>query len=222
MHRAAWPRIEGVSTAPKQTKGERQAAARAAALAENQRREAAARRGRILAIALSIGGVLAVVALVTVLLVTSLRPAATIEGLETWDDLEQTHVPGDVDYPMSPPAGGPHFAGWLNCGVYSEPQVDEQVVHSLEHGAIWVTYAPDVPGGDLQRLAERLPAEYVVLSPYPGLDSPFAVSAWGAQLKFSDPRDPRFDDFVKEYWRSSDAPEPGAPCTGAIDGPGRR
>jgi hypothetical protein len=217
------PQNQGVSTAPRQSKAERRAAQRAAQLETFRKRETAARRSRIAIVALSVLGVLAVAAIVVVVIVVNIRPdAPPAQGVQTWSDLARTHVEGPVDYPMDPPAGGPHYPGWLNCGVYTEPQVNEQAVHSLEHGAVWVTYRPDLPAADVAAIAARLPSTYAVLSPYPGLDTPLAVSAWGAQLKFSDPADPAFDDFVQTYWRSPDAPEPTAPCTGAIDGPGKQ
>jgi hypothetical protein len=218
------PQNRRVSTAPKQTKADRRAEARAAQLETFKRKQAAEKRNRLLLIGLSILGVLAVVAVVATVIVvnTQSKPdPALLDTVQTWDDLEQTHVEGTVDYPMTPPAGGPHFAGWLNCGVYTEPQVDEQVVHSLEHGAIWIAYDPELPESDVATLRDRMPGSYAVLAPYPGLDAPIAVSAWGAQLKFADPGDPAFEAFVSKYWRSADAPEPGAPCTGAIDGPGK-
>lgn len=219
------PQNQGVSTPPKQSKAERQAAQRAAVLAENKRREQAAKRGRLAAIVLSIVGVLAVVAVIVVVIVVNIKPPADeieIEGLETFENLEQTHVEGTVEYAMTPPAGGPHFQAWLNCGVYTEPQPNEIAVHALEHGAVWITYRPDLPEADVQTLEATLPSTYGVLSPYPGLDTPVAISAWGAQLKVTDADDPRLQDFIDKYWRSADSPEPNAPCTGAIDGPGKK
>jgi hypothetical protein len=47
-----------------------------------------------------------------------------------------------VDYPQSPPVGGPHNPIWQNCGFYSKPVRDEYAVHSMEHGAVWITYSP--------------------------------------------------------------------------------
>ena len=35
------------------------------------------------------------------------------------------------------------------------------------------------------------------------------------------PDDERIADFVAKYWQSPQAPEPGAACTGGLDGPGR-
>jgi hypothetical protein len=84
-----------------------------------------------------------------------------------------------------------------------------------------VTYDPGLSAATLARLREYLPSSYVVLSPYVGLPSPIVLSAWNAQLSVDSPDDPRLARFFEEYWRSQNVPEPGALCTGGIDGPGR-
>lgn len=202
---------------------------RAAQLETFKKRQAAEKRGRIISRVLIAGAVVAVLAVVATVIVVANQPEPTAPAVadvaddlavETWTGLEQTHVTGTVDYEMDPPAGGPHNQVWLNCGVYSEPQVNENAVHDLEHGAIWITYDPALPESEIATLRERTPATYALLSPYPGLDAPIVVSAWGAQLKFNEADDPRLDDFITTYWQSPNAPEPGAPCTGGITGPG--
>lgn len=150
----------------------------------------------------------------------------TIDGLIDFGTLTGLHVETPVDYAaeygMTPPAGGDHWAGWLNCGVYSEPQENERAVHSLEHGAVWVTYDPEVvDAAGVDRLRASLPDTYIVLSPFPGLPTPVVASAWGYQVQLDGVDDPRLTAFVSQYWQSAEGPEPGAPCTGAIDGPGR-
>jgi hypothetical protein len=211
-----------VSTAPKQTKAQRQAEQRAAQLEAFKKRQVAEKRTRVLTIALSILAAVAVVAIVAVVIVINIQPKEPpADAVQTFPNLESTHVQGTVDYPMSPPAGGPHNPVWLNCGVYSEPVPNENAVHDLEHGAIWITYSPDLPASDLDALKGVTPDSYAVLSPYPGLDAPIAISAWGAQLKVTGPDDPQLQDFIDRYWRASDAPEPGAPCTGGLDAPGK-
>ncbi|MDX2376835.1 DUF3105 domain-containing protein [Microbacterium sp. LRZ72] len=148
-------------------------------------------------------------------------PGVEIDGVETFQN-DTTHVEGTVDYPQNPPAGGPHNQYWLNCGEYSEPQQNEYAVHSLEHGAVWVTYDPErVSGEDLETLRSHMPADYYLLSPYEGLDSPLALSAWNAQLTLDSVDDERIPQFFEEYWRSDQVPEPTAVCHGAIDGEGR-
>lgn len=146
---------------------------------------------------------------------------ASIEGVETFDN-GTDHVTGTVDYPQTPPAGGPHDQAWLNCGVYTDVQQNEHAVHSLEHGAVWITYdAEALTDDEVETLRGYVPGSYGLMSPYEGMDTPIAVSAWNAQLKVDSVDDPRIEQFFQAYWRSPDVPEPGSPCTGAIDGPGR-
>ena len=194
--------------------------------------QARAARNRLVAIVLSCVAGVVVLGLVVTFVITTNAPAGEasatdLSTVQTWDVPGAVHVdPQPVDYKaefgMDPPAGGPHWAGWLNCGVYTQPQQNERAVHALEHGAVWVTYDPDKVRGDaLAKLRDRLPDSYVVLSPYPGLDAPVVASAWGAQLKLTGADDKRLDAFIQKYWQSPDAPEPGAPCTGGVDGPGR-
>jgi hypothetical protein len=214
-----------VSTAPRQTKAQRQAEQRARQLETFTKKEAARKRNRILGIGLTVVGALAVVALVVAVIVVNSQPkpdtSALLTNVVTFDDLDATHVPGSVDYPMSPPAGGPHNAVWLNCGVYDQPVPNENAVHDLEHGAVWITYNPDLPDSDVAALKALTPSTYAVLSPYEGLDAPIAISAWGAQLKVTQPDDPSLRAFIDRYWKSADSPEPGAPCTGGVDAPGK-
>jgi hypothetical protein len=145
-----------------------------------------------------------------------------IEGVETFENTTE-HVEGEVDYEQSPPAGGPHNAIWLNCGIYDQPVPNENAVHSMEHGAIWVTYDADaLSDEELATLRAELPSSYVVLSPYEGLGSPIVLSAWNQQLKLDSADDERIGQFFEEYWRSQNVPEPNASCSGALDAPGKQ
>ena len=212
-------------------------ARRAEKVAALKKRQAAERRNRLIGIILGSVAALAVVALVITLVVTSGNSNNTdaqstdndvagtaddsIEGLMRFDDLTANHVAGTVDYTQTPPVGGDHNAVWLNCGVYSEPVPNENAVHDLEHGAVWVTYNPDeVTGDDLSALRDALPDTYITLSPWPDLESPVVASAWGAQIDLDGADDARLQQFIDMFWQSPDAPEPGAPCTGGVDGPG--
>lgn len=168
------------------------------------------------------------VALVTglvVFAVISTMPKSTpaaIEGVQTLSGLSANHVNGPVKYEQAPPAGGDHSQIPLNCAVYTEPVPNENAVHSLEHGAVWVAYDPQtVTGAQLEVLRKGIPSTYTILSPYEGLPAPVVASAWGAQLKASGTEDPRIKDFISKYRSAKSAPEPGAPCTGGLDGPGK-
>jgi hypothetical protein len=143
------------------------------------------------------------------------------EGVQTYDvGPAGQHTEGDVDYEQSPPVGGLHNPVWQNCGFYSEPIRDENAVHSLEHGAVWITYSPDLPQDEVERLRDLAQSEsYVLVSPYPGLDSPVVASAWGKQLRLESAEDPNLERFARAFSQGPQTPEPGAVCTGGIGNP---
>jgi Protein of unknown function (DUF3105) len=146
---------------------------------------------------------------------------AKIKGVQTYENTT-LHVTDPVDYPQTPPAGGPHNPVWLNCGIYSQPVPNENAVHSMEHGAIWVTYDADkLSASQLATLKSKLPSTYVVLSPFVGLPSPLVLTGWNHQLPLDSVDDPRIEQFFEEYWRNQNAPEPSAACTGGLDAPGK-
>jgi hypothetical protein len=220
-----------VPVPPEQTKKQLQEARRAEKVAEFKKKQATAKRNRIIGIvAASVGGAAVIGLVVTLVIVTSTPKVdpATIEiaDVQTWDDLPATHVEGTVDYQteygMTPPAGGEHNGVWLNCGVYTEPQTNENAVHALEHGAVWATYdASAVSEEDLNTLIGDLPSTYTLVTPYVGLPTPIVLSAWGAQIEVTSVDDPRIEKFVDKYWKSALLAEQGAACTGGIDGPGK-
>ncbi len=188
-----------------------------------RRKQAKTKRNR--SVGLLVGGITVVVAIsLIIFIITNGRGkgALTIEGVQTFTGLTANHVNGTVNYQQTPPVGGDHSGAWLNCAVYADPVQNENALHSLEHGAVWITYDPTVITGEqLTTLRKAIPKTYVILSPYQGLPSPIVASAWGVQLKVSQVNDPRITEFISKYRESKSGPEPGAPCTGGIDGPGK-
>lgn len=166
---------------------------------------------------------LALAAIIIVTLIVSSRPTQavkSIEGIQSFPDPERGHTTDPVTYDQAPPVGGIHNPAWVNCGVYSEPVQNENAVHSIEHGAIWIAYHPELAATEVQQLEAitRL-SGYRLLSPYPDLPSPIVLSAWGYQLQLEEADDPRLIDFLAKYERNPEGPEPGAPCTGGIGEP---
>lgn len=206
-------------------------ARRAEKVAALQKQMAVQRRNQRIGLAAAITGGALVLALVVGFVIVSATPPpgpadTTIKGLTTFGTLTATHVEGAVDYEaqygMNPPAGGDHNAAWLNCGVYDQPQRNENAVHALEHGAVWITYDADaLTAAQVAALRSEAPDTYSIVSPYPGLPAPVVVSAWSAQVQLDGVDDPRLETFIQKYWRAQTVPEPGAACTGAIDGPGK-
>jgi hypothetical protein len=144
----------------------------------------------------------------------------TISGVVTYSNLARTHVTGPVTYAQNPPVGGPHDPVWLNCGIYTSPVRNENAIHSLEHGAVWITYQPGLPQSAVQHLISVVHGHsYVILSPYPGLPTPVVASAWGLQLKLQSATDPRIAQFIQKYANGPQAPEPGGECSGGTGTP---
>lgn len=143
---------------------------------------------------------------------------AGLAAVRTYAGLVVDHTTADVDYPMTPPAGGPHDPVWLECGVYDVPVRDENAVHDLEHGAVWIAYAPDLGAADVRRLERSLP-QNGIMAPYPGLTAPVVVTVWGRQLALDGARDPRLGEFLATFGHSETAPEPDASCAGGSRDP---
>ena len=131
---------------------------------------------------------------------------------------DQAHVAGKVTYATVPPTRGPHNALWQNCGFYTKAVIDENAVHSLEHGAVWITYteaADTVARSKLAALAKT--NRYVLVTPYPANPAPFVLSAWGRQLKVDSIDDLRVARFIDIYAQDGPTvPEVGAACSGAL------
>jgi hypothetical protein len=146
-------------------------------------------------------------------------PSTKIPGIQVVKYEGGQHIDPNVQvaYTHSPPFGGTHDYSWAACNgvVYPNPVRSENLVHSLEHGAVWIAYNPEqVTGAALTTLQSKVQSQpYTVMSPYPGLDQPISLQSWGHQLKLSDADDPRIDQFIAALRQNQYAfPEPGASC----------
>jgi hypothetical protein len=171
-----------------------------------------------------------------------------ISGVLAWDTtgwpgdgsdhkgaLEHNHVTGPVKYAVLPPVGGPHNPIWMNAGVYTKPVPTERAVHNLEHGAVWITYNPNLPKSEIKTLTAFVtkqslipePASevgfagesnrYIDLTPWASnsLPSPIVISSWGYQLRVASPTDPRLQKFVDTFrYKQKYSPEYGGPVDG--------
>jgi hypothetical protein len=145
----------------------------------------------------------------------------TIEGLETFT-VTQGHKEGRLSYPTNPPTGGEHNPIWQNCGVYDTQIAKENVVHSMEHGAVWITYNPNLSQAEVQKLRDLVKGRaYTILSPYQfgALEKPIYAVAWGVRIGVDAPDDKRLEKFIKKYMQGEQTPERGASCSGAIGNP---
>ncbi|MEU1296537.1 MULTISPECIES: DUF3105 domain-containing protein [unclassified Streptomyces] len=212
-------------------------AARKARIEEMRRADQAReRRNRVLAIG---GSVVAVAALVVgVVLVAQSQDdgdgggSATsdaksdghfttgADGVKTWKGtLSRNHVTKTVQYPTEPPVGGDHNQVWMNCNgnVYTKPLNNMNAVHSLEHGAVWVTYTGKAAKADVEALAAKVrKTPYTLMSPDDKQADPIMLTAWGHQRTVKSASDPDVDAFFEKFVQGEQTPEPGAACTGGL------
>jgi Protein of unknown function (DUF3105) len=130
----------------------------------------------------------------------ALAAAMKIKGVTYRVEGKHDHVGGTVKYDASPPIGGNHSQLWANCNgnVYDHQIANENAVHMLEHGAVWITYNPKtIKSGDLAKLTSEVKGQdRLALSPYAGLKTPISLQAWGYQLFLSDASDARIAQFI--------------------------
>ena len=144
--------------------------------------------------------------------------ALDLSLVETWEITNRAHTTEDVVYPQDPPAGGAHAPIWLECGVYDEPVREENAVHDLEHGSVWITHDPELGADDVEALAAQLP-DNGIMSPREDLPSPVVVTVWGAQLRLDGADAERLRLFLEEYGDGHTAPEYGVTCQGGTPDP---
>ena len=142
-----------------------------------------------------------------------------VSGLTTKHGLERNHLTSQIPYKdaaNTPPDGGNHNPVPASCQVYSAPIANEHAVHSLEHGAVWVTYNPDKASkADIATLTSLVTGDsYRMLSPYPGLKSKVSLQAWGEQLFVDNVKDSRIKRFLDVFTSGPQAPERGSVCQG--------
>lgn len=160
-----------------------------------------------------------VVGLLVFAVVMELR-SRNIAGVEEFEGVTNNHVDMGqrVDYEESPPIGGDHWDSWQNCGVYPEPVTPELAVHSMEHGAVWINYDPELPEEEIQALNDMYnDGDYLLVTPYEGeMEAPIVASSWARQVTAESADDQNLHRYVQLYERGQDVPEPGAACSGQI------
>lgn len=182
---------------------------------KEQRRQQLAKdkRKRNLTIAVPI---ILVVVVLTAMGIYRFRP---VEGTVDFGTQERNHdLEAEFVSADAPPVGGSHNPAWQNCGIYDVPVDDSLAVHALEHGAVWLTYNPDLSQDIIDELQQSLWNDsYILMSPYPDQASDIVMSAWGTQLDVATYPDERIEGFIDRYRGSG--PEPGASCSGGVGTP---
>lgn len=135
------------------------------------------------------------------------RPAAVgkpVEGTVDFDIISREHIaagtPGS-GYNSDPPTSGVHWPAPVKNGVYDKELADEQLIHNLEHGHVWILYKSDVPDDVKNKLKEIVEGDNwkVVMAPRSKNDTAITLAAWGRLLKMNEPDYEKIKDFIKTY-----------------------
>ena len=129
---------------------------------------------------------------------------------ESFENQGQTHIePGATHdpYNSNPPTSGPHYAQPTNWGIYSTPLKDEQAIHNLEHGGIWISYKDidEQTKSQLEAIAKANSGS-VILSPRSNNDAKITLSSWLRQTKLDNYDEAKILEFIKANKNKS--PEP--------------
>lgn len=150
---------------------------------------------------------------------TEKTAAGTIVYYDDTNTSGNLHTPGKVVYPFFPPVRGMHYPAWYNCGVYLKALDDRLAVHSMEHGALWITYKPTTDKKKLdflQGLAKNNP--YRLMSMHSKQKADVVLTSWGIQLTVTKWDEKAIKAFADKYTNNPETtPEFGAPCSGAIN-----
>lgn len=170
---------------------------------QQQSRARAAQRARLRWAALIGVGLVAVAAVV--LLQMRPRPGEAVP------DLGRQHIPDGVpvQYNSNPPTSGPHYGTPAGTGIYERPIPDGNLVHSLEHGYIVISYNCEaVAGTDCEQLTGQLARTAranrlwkLIVVPRPQLEVPVALTAWRRVEHLEQGFDQqRISEFIR-HWR---------------------
>ena len=184
---------------------------------KEQRRQELAREKRKKRLIIGIPITLLLAALIGTVIYRLTRP--DLEGVLSFDNLLRNHDQ-EAEFVEAglPPTGGSHNPRWQNCGIYTDPLDSSLAVHSLEHGAVWLAYRPELAEEKVAELQDMVRGKsYILMSPFPGLQSEAVMTAWGRQLVIDAVPDEGVEQFIERY--QGEGPEPGAPCTNGVGQP---
>lgn len=132
------------------------------------------------------------------------RQNANLPGVAFPDQGREHVAPGHQhEYNSNPPTSGWHWWQPAEWGVYKTELLDEQVVHNLEHGGIWISYKPGIP----DEMRQKLEAFYekwgrkIIVTPRAKNDSDIALAAWTRldTLSVAEYSDDRIEKFIKAF-----------------------
>jgi hypothetical protein len=155
--------------------------------------------------------VVIVIGLAVFLFLNANTPAEDLPAVgEAYEIQGAQHIPEGSShevYNSNPPTSGSHYAQPANWGIYERPLADEQAIHNLEHGGIWISYR-DIDEETLTRLRDLANRNRgaVILSPREDNDKKIALASWGRLENLDEFDEERIQFFIRSNKNKS--PEP--------------
>lgn len=130
-----------------------------------------------------------------------------ISQVETFESNGAKHRSGDIDYERIPPLSGTHSRDWISAGFYTETQRMEELVHSLEHGAVVIYYDEaalnDSAEASLRAWASNKDGSWqsIIVVPNPNDDprGDYVLTAWTHRLTLDSYNAEAVYAFASEY-----------------------
>lgn len=108
------------------------------------------------------------------------------------------------EYSSNPPTSGPHHSTPARPGFRENTIDDDHLIHSMEHGLIWISYHPRI-SEEAKKLRDVV-GQFTVITQREANNEDIALAAWGRLDTFNledgtiDADDlQRINDFVKRY-----------------------
>lgn len=156
-----------------------------------------------------------VVGFVAVVVVAGMTasPEPPRPGIEQSDNGNE-HVDSKEYGGDQPPTSGPH-AGPIAWGMYDTEVRDDQVIHNMEHGGVYVSYQPGLPKDQIEKLTNLLSEPFsnpkfqpkkVILAPRAANKSPIVLSSWLRSEELESYDQSKIEDYIERNLGKS--PEP--------------
>ena len=121
------------------------------------------------------------------------------------------------EYNSNPPTSGPHYGQTARSGFREEAIPDQNIIHNLEHGDIWIAYHPRI-ADEIKEELKQFAAAKVIITPREANETDIALAAWGRLDAFNTEGGAlpieRIKDFIKRY--SNKGPERISGASGGI------
>ena len=137
-----------------------------------------------------------------------------ISSFSTSNGGDDTHVAPytytEEETGVTPPVSGRHDPAPADCGIHDVRVPDENLVHTLEHGAVAVLYNPkDVPLPDIGRIEDIVTGyeDTVMSAPYPALPDPIVLASWSRKMALDEFDSDAITEYIDTFRDTEPAPE---------------